>query len=555
MNGRGTGRGGLGVGGGESGPHSESDIHLSQLHQLAKMLRVTQETLIKRGVDPSPENMAAYLLQALVQSSTPLQEQQQQQHDYDMELVHQNETDPEPTVYYPIPSKAEDVPERLSRMLEEVYRARGLPLPLSKPGEAMAKRRRRTTDVTEHENMQIDMRWAAEKVVVQDGPEIMKVQDDSEKVKVQDDTDKIIDRIAKARVRNREAQQRFRNRRREKIVGMETDYTVLRDMCRRIEEDNLALEQKAHYLSRIIIMREIILHSLSCEPPEKDSMLYRILGETGFGRTGESTPKNDGKESSSEEEEEGQREEPIEEVMEERPGSSGNLDEIYRIAHSLDDPESFFLYWREWQIEIKHSLAEYDQFKNNETREDVIRKFDKMVKIWAVNSRLYPNNFKVMVADHSMPEEQGSMRWRDIARRVFETMTEDKVQLLNEYWDKFMAKMSDYYSRRVDVAEKLANHQDSIKDHNPDKYCLKNMSNNHLLLGYLIGSLNYLSEKTWITNVRLSSGWTVAIGEWNSCICNALAAPYPPNWVAICKEIVDIGKSTNIVKKNDDMNQ
>lgn len=538
MNGRGNGRGRgrSGTDGGQSAPQSESDIDPAQLLQLTNMLKETQENLRRQGVDPTPENMAVYLLQALLQPCAPQQQQQQADFDYEMEPEDQNEREPEPDVYYPIPSKAKDVPERLFSMLEDVYRARGLPFPPIVSEGALAKRRRTSaalnTSILEQDNMRMGFQRPPDKVRVLDNP------------------DRMIDRIAKARIRNREAQQRFRNRRREKIVGMETDYTDLCEMCRKTEEDNIALEQRAHYLSRIIVMREIILHSLTGEPPEEGSMLRSILGDTEFGKASAYTPEEDGKKNGSEGTD--QTEEPIEEVMEERPGSSGS-DEIYRIARSLDDPESFFLYWREWQIEIKHTLAEYEQFKNNETREEMIRKFDKMVKIWAVNSRLYPNNFKVMVAEHSISEEEGGMRWRDIARRVFETMSEDKVQLLNEYWEKFMAKMTDYYSRRVDVEQKLAHQQDLIKDHNPDNYCLKDMSNNHLLLGYLTGTLNYLSEKTWITNVRLSSGWNVAIGEWNSCICNALAAPYPPNWVAITKEIVEIGKSMNVIKKTDDM--
>lgn len=508
----------------------------SEIQQLATLFRQVQQNLATQGVDSSPENMATYLLQALVQSRTPPEPHGPSY--YSQIPSRQCATDQSSaSIYHPKPSIAADVPERLSRMLEHVYKARGLQMPGKAPKEIVTDDRERQKAFVETEmdpkQMQMD---------VDEGPE-----------REEEDPDKIIDRMAKARRRNREAQQRFRNRRREKLSGMESDYQALCDTRTKIEEENIALEERAHYLSRIIIMREIILHSLTCDAPEKDSLLFKLMGGMNFEKASVAAPEFEGEKSKPEETSQ-QPTEPVEQVEEERPGPSSSGHDIFEIARSLDEPESFFLYWREWQIEIKHALTEYEQFKSNEMKEELIRKFDNMVKIWAVNSRLYPNNFKVMMAEHSLPDEEGASRWKEVAKRVFETMPEEKVQLLNDYWERFISKMSDYNERRIEVAEKLARHQELIKESDPNNYCMQTMSNNHLMLGYLTGSLNYLSEKTWITNVRLSSGWNASIGEWNSCICNALAAPYPPNWVAICKEIAELGKAGGILGDQQSLN-
>eukprot|EP00890_Picochlorum_soloecismus_P000840 jgi/Picsp_1/1757/NSC_05229-R1_hypothetical protein CHLNCDRAFT_136809 [Chlorella variabilis] len=479
-----------------------------------------------------------------------------------------------PQVIRPVPSPAAAVPQRINMLVERVIsdrmRERSTILPkmagngidmlvssaqLLNSSEAADVVMGQGTTPAEMQRMRANASQAQYSHIPsmpQENTSQHKVlNSDEDEIHYDDDVDKEAARLEHSRRKNREAQQRFRDKRKQMLIDMEKEYDDICIVCDNMEISNDTLREHSDFLSRDLVVCELMLMSLERKPPAKDSILAQILTDkevkeiekntTRVEQTGTPGEPVSGSHRSSDQAEEVTPEEVPDEVQEMR-----------KIAKSLDSPDAFQLYWREWQVELKHLLQVHLEDGDESSLRDIRNKFDKMVKVWTYNTRLYPNIFKIVTSKMTLNDNEKTELWRELAVEIMKSTPEANVKQLYRFWKKYLSKMDLLKGYREKADLSLAQLEHSHSKVSPENYSFYNLGRYHIETAALAYEVNQIAEKTWRYSLRLCTAWALAIGEANIALCHAKTQPNMPNWIMISRDMIDIAVKNGTILVDDE---
>jgi len=455
-----------------------------------------------------------------------------------------------PQVLRPVPSPAAAVPQRLSMLVERVMSDRRCMMSTALPkvagdgidmlvnsaqllnsNEAAGVAMRQGTAPSEMQRIFANTSQAQYNHKV--------LNSDEDEGHYGDDVDKEAARLEHSRRKNREAQQRFRDKRKQMLIDMEKKYDEICEACDTMENSNDALRERNHFLSRDLVVRELMLMTLEHKPPAKDSLLAQVLTEKEMEELEKNStqvnhmvslgePVSGSNRSSDQAEEVAPEKVPVE------------VQEMRKIAKSLDTPDTFQLYWREWQVELKHLLQVYLEDRDEAALQDIRTKFDKMVKVWTYNTRLYPSIFKIVTSKMTLQDNEKTGLWRELAVEIMKSTPEANVNQLYKFWKKYLSKMDLLKGYRERAVSSLAQLEQLYSNLSAETYSLHDFGRYHFETAALGYELNQIAEKTWRYSLRLCTAWALAIGEINIALCHAKTEPNMPNWILISRDMIDI---------------
>lgn len=459
-----------------------------------------------------------------------------------------------PQVIRPVPSPAAAVPQRLHMLVERVMSDRRhlmrTVMPRKEAGNGIDMLVSSAQLLSSHEammgqgaspaGMQPMLASQAQYNHMLENNSFKDLNSDEDDMHYDDDMDKEAARLEHSRRKNREAQQRFRDKRKQMLVDMEKNYDEICIECDNMNIANDALRSRCHFLSRDLVVRELMLMTLEHKPPAKDSLLAQVLSENELKEIEKNSMRAvkhtsalgepvSGSNKSSDQAEEVAPETVADEVQEMR-----------RIAKSLDTPDTFLLYWREWQVELKHLLHVYLEDKDESSLQDIKTIFDKMVKIWTYNTRFYPNVFKIVTLKMTLKDDIRTELWQELAVEIMRSTPEANVNQLYKFWMKYLSKMDILRGYKEKAESALAQLEDSYAKLSPENYSLYKFGRYQIETAALAYELNQIAEKTWRYSLRLCTAWALAIGETNIALCHAKTEPNMPNWILITKSMIDI---------------
>ena len=352
------------------------------------------------------------------------------------------------------------------------------------------------------------------------------------------------DRKAVARRKNREAQQRFRDRRRQMQHSMEAEFYRQWDAFDEMQETNLLLLERAHSMAVNVVIAESMLLACGGDPPDIHSLLARTMSREEFDTMLQQA--NASRKSFKLEKHAISGIEPLKraavgfiERAKKLPLYPA-MQDLFDTAFRLQDAESLFLYYREWQIEMKYLLQRLEKKSSPEVEAEILEKLNTMAKIWLINTRLYPENFKQVMHKYSVPDSKAGSKWVDIAHDIRAKVSDEQLEELRDFWTTYVKDVETINTTKETELIALHNIAAALeKNADPDLYCMKDMSTSHLSLGALLHDMVCTQEALWTKAVQVSGKLSHAIGPMNVCLCHVLSSPHPPNWVAIANKLVN----------------
>jgi hypothetical protein len=351
------------------------------------------------------------------------------------------------------------------------------------------------------------------------------------------------DRKAVARRKNREAQQRFRDRRRQMQHSMEAEFYRQWDAFDEMQETNFLLIERAHSMAVNVVIAESMLLACGGDPPDVHSLLARTMSREAFDSMLKqaSVSRRPFKLEKS----------AISGIEPLKRAALGYIErakklplypamqDLFDTAFRLQDAESLFLYYREWQIEMKYLLQRIEKKFSPELEAQILEKLNNMAKLWLVNTRLYPENFKQLMHKYSVPDSKAGSKWVDIARDIRAKVSDEQLEKLGEFWTTYVMDVETINTTKDTELRELHTIAEALeKNADPDLYCMKSMSASHLSLGALLHDMICTQEALWTKAVQVAGKLSQVIGPMNVCLCHVLSSPHPPNWVAITSELV-----------------
>lgn len=348
------------------------------------------------------------------------------------------------------------------------------------------------------------------------------------------------------RKRNREAQKRFRDRQKRIRNSLESEYFDLCQTADLLEEENIALEQRLYLEMKNIIVSEIILLAFEGKYLNGKSILSRVLPEIREEKRGQKH---------SEEEEDGiaqnclaltqvtgaSDEKSLEKVINRK--LSPDVERIYNEAYDLPDPDSLYLYYREWQIEAKHLYARSSQREDSEADQLMIGKMDELYRVWLVNLYLYPDVFTKVLSDHLVPAEQSERLWSFVAEMLYKNMKKEQIQRLQKEYKQYLDDSARCDQDIQRAWRKLAEIEQNFK---VASRTTRGGSMWHLKVVSQATACKSLAQKSWDNVTGFACRFMESIGHRNAFLCNTFASPYAVDWIDITKRLLYMSENDNL---------
>ena len=340
------------------------------------------------------------------------------------------------------------------------------------------------------------------------------------------------------RKRNREAQKRFRDRQKRKKNDLESEFLGLCHAADQLEEANIALEQRLYLEMKTVAVSEVILLAFEGQVIESNSILNFVLSEEEKKRC-----MGDGKEV-----ENGTAE------LQRLPSApkelesfvshdiSPELKRIYQKAYQIKNPDSLYLYYREWQIESQHLHSRSE--KDNTSEELMVSRMNELYQVWMINLLLYPDNFARVFADNYPPPDQADKLWMFISGELYKSMEKKQILNLQKEFKKYKI-VADRVEKEVDEAWKKL--EELGKAFDGAVTTMRGASAIHLRMVSQAQTCESLAKQSWNNAVDFAPKWVACIGNRNAFLCNTFASPYTVDWITMSKMLLDMAKSDGVV--------
>jgi hypothetical protein len=340
------------------------------------------------------------------------------------------------------------------------------------------------------------------------------------------------------RKRNREAQKRFRDRQKRKKNDLELEYLGLCHAADQLEEANIALEQRLYLEMKTVAVSEVILLAFEGQVIESSSILNFVLPEEekqrciGDGKEVEngtaelqglpSVPKN------------------LESFVSQ--DISPELKSVYQKAYQIKNPDSLYLYYREWQIESQHLHSRSG--KDNKSEELMISRMNELYQVWMINLLLYPDNFAKVFADNYPPPDQANKLWMFISGELYKRMEKKQILKLHREFEKYRIVADRVEKEICEAWKKLAELE---KAFDGAVKTMRGASAIHLRMVSQAQTCESLAKQSWNDAVEFAPKWVECIGNLNAFLCNTFASPYTVDWITLTKLLLEMAKSDGVV--------